>query len=215
MNSYVQYGCGLSCPDGWLNFDASPRLRLEQLPFIGFGLQLSNRRLFPSKVRYGDIVKGLPVQDGSAVGVYCSHVLEHIDRQNVMVALRNTHRMLKSGGVFRLVVPDLQWRAQLYLSQAGSVDPFAADDFLNKCHLGKSRPADTTLERLREIFGNSAHRWMYDYALLQTLLADAGFVSIRRCRYGDSEDRMFNAVEEIGRFNDGNFSELAIEARRA
>ena len=36
MNSpYVQYGCGLSAPHEWLNFDASPILRLQKLPLLG------------------------------------------------------------------------------------------------------------------------------------------------------------------------------------
>src|SRR5262245_22988509 len=29
---YVQYGCGLSAPDDWLNFDASPTLWLQLIP---------------------------------------------------------------------------------------------------------------------------------------------------------------------------------------
>lgn len=95
---YVQYGCGLSCPDGWLNFDASPRLRVEKLPIIGRALEASGKRLFPKSVRYGDIVRGLPVPSGCARAVYCSHVLEHIDRVSIVLALKNTYKMLKPGG---------------------------------------------------------------------------------------------------------------------
>ncbi len=32
---YVQYGCGLSAPAGWNNYDASPTLRLQKLPVVG------------------------------------------------------------------------------------------------------------------------------------------------------------------------------------
>ena len=58
---YVQYGCGLSCPAGWLNFDASPTLRLQRLPAIGRLFVNSVR--FPDRVHYGDIRKGLPIAD--------------------------------------------------------------------------------------------------------------------------------------------------------
>ena len=38
MNSqddiYVQYGCGINAPQSWINFDASPNLRLERLPWM-------------------------------------------------------------------------------------------------------------------------------------------------------------------------------------
>jgi len=48
---YVQYGCGSSAPEGWLNFDASLK---ERLGIRG--------KVFPRKVRYGDIVRGLPIK---------------------------------------------------------------------------------------------------------------------------------------------------------
>ena len=35
MSLNVQYGCGLSDPEGWKNFDSSPTLRLQKLPLIG------------------------------------------------------------------------------------------------------------------------------------------------------------------------------------
>jgi len=64
---YVQYGCGSSAPEGWLNFDASLRVPL--------GIR---GKVFPRNVRYGDIVRGLPIKDGTAKAVYASHILEHL-----------------------------------------------------------------------------------------------------------------------------------------
>lgn len=55
---------------------------------------------------YGDIVRGLPIEEKCAQGIYCSHVLEHIDRKSFEIALQNTLTLLKPGGTFRLVVPD-------------------------------------------------------------------------------------------------------------
>src|SRR5437764_15364039 len=90
---YVQYGCGLCAPDGWLNFDASPRLKLERSPGLRTMLRATAGLIFPANVWFGDIVRGLPVTDANARGVYCSHVLEHLPRADVPTALRNTHRM--------------------------------------------------------------------------------------------------------------------------
>ena len=74
---YIQYGCGLSAPMEWRNFDASPTLRFERLPVIG-QFYTKNDKRFPTNVEYGDIVKGLPVEINSCKGVYCSHILEHL-----------------------------------------------------------------------------------------------------------------------------------------
>jgi hypothetical protein len=53
---------------------------------------------------------------------------------------------------------------------------------------------------------------MYDFASLKAGLEDAGFVAIRRCEFGDACDRMFDLVEERGRFFDNGEHELAVEA---
>jgi hypothetical protein len=73
---YIQYGCGLSAPREWTDFDASMTLKWERLPFLG-KLTTKNAERFPENVKPRDIVKGLPVRDGLCRGVYASHVLEH------------------------------------------------------------------------------------------------------------------------------------------
>lgn len=118
---YVQYGCGFSAGDGWLNFDASPTLRIEKIPFFGkiASVALSgNSDRFPESVRYGDIRKGPLVPAGTADGIYASHVLEHLSLVDFRKALANTYLMLADGGVFRLIVPDLLERAHRYILDA-------------------------------------------------------------------------------------------------
>lgn len=214
MPLYVQYGCGLTCPDGWLNFDASPRLRIETAPVIGLAIRSAGKRLFPKNARFGNIITGLPVEDRSCDGVYCSHVLEHLDRTSVVKALANTYAILKPGAIFRLVVPDLVWRAEMFLRAHQGAEQSAADAFMRGAYLGVEEPVSGFVCRLRALLGNSAHRWMYDEGLMSSLLADAGFVGIRRCILGDSQDSMFARVEEEDRFFDSGYRELAMEARR-
>ena len=57
--SYVQYGCGLCAPPGWVHFDISPTLRLQRLPIIGAVFAARGSVKFTTNVRYGDIVRGL------------------------------------------------------------------------------------------------------------------------------------------------------------
>ena len=211
---YVQYGCGLSAPEGWLNFDASPRLRLEQIPAVRTVLRRTVGLLFPSNVRTGDIVRGLPVPDGSASGVYCSHVLEHLPRDDLPTALRNTLRVLTPGGLFRLVVPDLQWRAARYLASVANGDQHAADSLMNSCLLGRRSKAKNLIALVRDYYGNSTHLWMYDFAALKALLEQVGFTGIRKCELGDASDVMFTLIEDHGRFFESGERELAIEAVR-
>ena len=63
---FVQYGCGINAPDVWINFDASPTLRLQNIPLVG-PLITRGRARFPASVRYGDVVRGLPITTGSVM----------------------------------------------------------------------------------------------------------------------------------------------------
>jgi len=195
---YIQYGCGLSAPMEWRNFDASPTLRFERLPVIG-QFYTKNDKRFPTNVEYGDIVKGLPVEINSCKGVYCSHILEHLSLNDFRMALKNTHRILQPGGVFRLVLPDLEYYINQYHNN-NSTD--AAFLFMQETYLGyEHRP-----RRLKAIisswFGNSHHLWMWDYKSISQELLNAGFVNVQRANYNSSEDPYFKSVEEESRWED-------------
>ena len=63
-----------------------------------------------------DLRRGLPFDDESFDAVYHSHVLEHFDRAGGRDLLVECRRILKPGGWMRVVVPDLENVARLYLS---------------------------------------------------------------------------------------------------
>jgi SAM-dependent methyltransferase len=211
---FVQYGCGLSAPDGWLNFDSSPRLRFERLPAIGTIAGVLGKRLFPPNVRYGDIVRGLPVPDNTADGVYASHVLEHLSREDVVMALTNTLRILKPGGVMRMIVPDLAWRAERYVREHRAGNVGAADTFIASCHVGGVRRPRGAMGLLRAAIGNSGHLWMYDRELMTQILTRVGFTEIRACTFNDAGEPMFERVEHPSRFTDDGEAEVALEAKK-
>lgn len=210
---YVQYGCHHCAPAEWINFDASPTLRIERIPIIGRFIKKNTAR-FPANVRYGDIISGLPIPDGVVRGLYASHILEHLSRDDFSIALHNSFRLLAPGGIFRLIVPDLEARAVTYLAavRSGSFD--ASDVFMRSTGLGLEHRPRSALQHTVALLGNSAHLWMWDYPCLSHELASAGFVEIRRCRLGDSGDPMFSLVEDRDRFIDGDLVELAVEAKR-
>jgi ubiquinone/menaquinone biosynthesis C-methylase UbiE len=195
-NQYIQYGSGMSAPKGWRNFDASATLRFERLPLIG-RLSTKNNHRFPKNVEYGDIVKGLPVADSSCKAIYCSHVLEHLSLEDFRVAIRNTYIILKKDGIFRLVLPDLEYAIKNYINDSS---PNAALNFMKETSLGKKKRNRGLTAFILEWFGNSQHFWMWDYRSLEDELKDAGFIEIRRAKFADGSDPMFKEVEENGRW---------------
>ncbi len=122
---YVNYGCGFSPGEGWLNFDSSPTLRFERIPLLG-RLYTKNERRFPATVIYGDIVKGPLCRPDEADGVFASHVLEHLSYADFSLALKHSRIMLKPSGIFRLIVPDLEFRARRYVDEISRNDTEAS-----------------------------------------------------------------------------------------
>jgi SAM-dependent methyltransferase len=198
MNRYVQYGCGFTAPDGWINYDASPTLRYERLPLLG-KLYTRNKQRFPENVRYGDIVKGLPENPDSCDAVYCSHILEHLAYNDFKKALENTLLILKPGGTFRGVVPDLRAAVDAYIKNYDqSASP--ASDLMHDTMLGIEDRGKGIRSIMMKLYGNSKHLWMWDYPSLRYELQNAGFRNVRPISFGDSPDSNFALVEEESRF---------------
>jgi Methyltransferase domain len=204
---YVQYGCGLSAPEKWVNFDSSPTLRFQKLPFSGI---LTKRKVrFPDSVKYGDIVRGLPgIADNSCDGVYCSHVLEHLALKDMRIALKNTFKMLKKGGIFRCVLPDLEDAIKNYTADKVSNPEKASMNFMNTTLLGLTERPKGLKGLLVSFYGNAHHLWMWDHDSLKAEIIAAGFSSVRKCTFNDSADKHFLTAESEGRFNHA----IALEA---
>jgi SAM-dependent methyltransferase len=213
--THIQYGCGHSAPEGWLNYDASFTLRVERFPLAGRFVR-KNAQRFPANVTFGDIVKGLPLPDASVDGVYASHVLEHLSRASMFVALRNTFRILRPNGIFRLIVPDLEARARRYLVDLDGMQADANDRLLRSTYLGVEADPEGLLGFASGMLGRNKHLWMWDYPAMEAALKAVGFSAVRRCEMGDSGDPAFAAVEQYDRFFDepSGIRELAVHCQR-
>lgn len=207
MNRYVHYGCGLDAPQNWVNYDASPTLKLQKNFLVKTFFEKRLNVKFPKNAIFGDIIKGLPENENSINGAYCSHTLEHLALEDLRIALKNTFKILNDGACFRLVVPDIEFLAKQYLHELNNGNKTAAIDFIASSLLGKEKRAKGVSGKISDLFGNSHHLWMWDFASLKVELEIAGFKNIRRCIFNDAKDKMFADVEREGRF----INALAIE----
>ena len=198
MSDLIQFGCGLCAPQSWRNFDAGPAFWLQKhLPFTTSALVRRGYPRYPANIEYADVIKGLPVQPGTARAVYCSHVLEHLNLEQFRATLRNVYTYLQPGGTFRMVLPDLHWLATQYLE---SSEPHAASTFMRESYLGVESQPKGLRSLIPALFGRSAHLWMWDEQNLAAELAAAGFTEIRRAQFGDHPDPHFLEVESAGRW---------------
>lgn len=67
------------------------------------------------EVRSINILKGLPFKDGSVDAVFSSCMLEHLTKKQAEEHMKECFRILRRGGVCRIVVPDLENACREYL----------------------------------------------------------------------------------------------------
>jgi predicted SAM-dependent methyltransferase len=91
---YLNLGCGRRFHAEWTNVD-----------FTSTG----------ESVIAHNLTQGIPFPDNSFNVVYHSHVLEHFSKVSAKVFLQECYRVLQPQGVLRVVVPDLEQMAQIYL----------------------------------------------------------------------------------------------------
>lgn len=267
----VNIACGNSYVDGWVNLDYVP--------------------LSPAVIQ-ANLLGRLPLADAEADVVYSSHFLEHIPRKRMAGFLAECFRVLKPGGLIRLVLPDLDELCREYLRQRDvgvhEKADFVVLEMLDQCvrtesggelgafyesltHGGASDMMDyvtirtgedlasvecgTRVSVWRRVLGllrqparlwgrleriycrtlasllpsafleqnvsfagvGERHAWIYDFHTLSNLLKHAGFVSIQKLNFDQSEIEEFPFyrldVTTAGRPRKG-LSSMYVEARK-
>ena len=102
------------------------------------------------KILKHDISTGLPFEDNSVDFFFSEHFLEHLSKEHGIKLIKEIHRCLKSKGVSRTVVPDLD-----YLVKAYNENNLAAYSAI-------SWKTDSRGDMLNYGMTNWSHRYMYN-----------------------------------------------------
>ncbi len=204
----INIGCGATPTPGWRNYDNSWSVRLAGFPrtakLVGaMGLISSSQQEFidfakRGDVRWADATTSIPEPDDSADVLYTSHMVEHLERARAIGFLTEARRVLRSGGIIRIAVPDLRYHIDNYIENED------ADGFIEGTYLTRSSPR-TMIEKAKYlVIGDRNHQWMYDGRSLCAQLTRAGFrdaevapagtTRIQDCEELDLSERMPESV---------------------
>lgn len=156
----LHLGCGSRILKGWINIDAIWRPNVVVLP----------------------LPEGLKsFKDNSVEYIYTCHFLEHLQYpQEVMSFLTKCYHLLKSGGVIRIGVPDIEI----------IIDAYANNDkefFQIQSQFHHPSWCSTKLEHLMyALQQDGEHKYGYDFETLQKVLHQSGFEEVIKSRFAQS-----------------------------
>lgn len=185
-SDWLHLGCGLIAPAKWLNVDGSPQAAFTRHPrlkclLVSLGLYPRSQAEipWPSNILCLNLCKKLPFKDERFTAIYSSHTFEHLYRDDALALAKECHRVLKPGGVCRIVVPDLAIAIQQYLQNSSQADVNdAADQMMDALGLYPrfAKPGIWGMYQNLRSFHN--HKWMYDTKSLKQILSNAGFTKV-------------------------------------
>lgn len=198
----LNLGCGtkVSASPEVTNIDWSIYLRIKSnfllrsvVPLFITGQRLDRFKALQDNIMVYNLSKGLPFAPDSFDVVYHSHFLEHLDKNIAKVFLLEVKRVLRLGGIHRIVVPDLEQACRAYIAhlskcdndndEASKHDLFIApliEQSVRREAFGASQQKPLRRAIENALLGDArrrgeTHQWMYDRVNLGALLVSLGY----------------------------------------
>ena len=152
----LHLGCGDHRLEGWINVDVAKTFAAGLL---------------------ADAAKGLPFANGSVAFIHCEDLLEHLDFASGVAMLAECRRVLREGGVLRILTPDLRALVEKVYRDADPRQLAWCDR-----ELSATGPCQAFNAHLRM---NGEHRFVYDEEELTRVLRSVGF-EVSRVRWNES-----------------------------
>lgn len=147
-----------------------PKMK-EYREYIGLSLNQSNK----NHIKH-DVLKKYPLQDNTVNRYQSEDVFEHINYEQLHLAINEIYRVLKKGGLFRLSLPDYKCdilNDRTTKNEKGELvfDPYGGGTFVD----GKVL--------------NGGHLWFPTYSTVKELLEKTNFKNYTFLHYYDEEGK--------------------------
>lgn len=168
----IHLGCGSLIKPGWVNIDVTH----DNVPpetngtrFIAYDLRL-----------------GLPLDDLSVTHIYSSHFFEHLDYKYSLKLLKECHRVLRHGGLFRIALPDFRASFGAYIrSDAKHFDLLDLRGLLPEVEPG----TETLVDHLNYgVYQHGEHKCIYDEEKIMLVLRHLGYSSVVQSSFNPEID---------------------------
>jgi len=174
-----------------------------------------NTDLCPGKdVMMLDATASYPFESDSFDFVYSEHMIEHLPYDAALKMLKECHRVLKPGGVIRIVTPDLAKILNIYPQPKDSLGERYLDWMSTTFTPGVSE--NQTTHVVNSFFRLWGHQFLYDAGTLTTTLIKCGFTNIGKHELGTSHHIEMQKLENTKRYPEGllHYESICFEASK-
>jgi len=192
----LQIGSGSNAIPGWLNTDLTPTRR---------------------EIIFMDATKKFPFEDCTFDYVYSEHFIEHVDYTTGLKVLKECFRVLKPGGKIRVTTPDLKFLMRLYDTEKTDMERLYIKNILSSFYPNRKDDEYPDAFILNNNFRAWGHRFIYDSKTLSDSLRTCGFINVKSCPIGESDDQHLRGLEYHNRGLEDEFRKLesmALEATK-
>jgi predicted SAM-dependent methyltransferase len=116
-----------------------------------------------------DLSAGLPFRDGVADYMHTEDFIDQLELEAACRFLRECHRILRPGGVIRILTPDVRNLASMYLHEPEALKKLWND------HVGVPLRLGTAAEILNVGMRFAGHTFLYDEETFKAMCAECGF----------------------------------------
>lgn len=155
--SMLHLGCGTNYIEGFVNADF----------YAGFKFWRSRKTNIDWML---DLRYPLKCRDNVWDGVFSEHVFEHLYPGQVLYLMKELNRTMRTGGVIRIVVPDLEQIVR---------------DYVNT---GKENQ-ENSAKLIWDLTQNWGHRSVWDFQLMKEVLTAAGFRLVTQCTFQSGQKK--------------------------
>lgn len=200
----LNLGCGSVRPEGWINTDSSLNANMQRIPVLGklFRNIMGTVKYNDANITYMNLNKRWAAFDNDTVDVvYASHLFEHLSLKSADLFLKESLRCLKSGGVLRIVVPDLYKISKRYIEEYESGTKEDPTEFVMwAINMHREGQYGSNVNFVKRIILDwqgypHQHKFMYDDKSLSNKIEKAGFSDILSLSYGVS--RYISDIKDV------------------
>ena len=184
----LEIGAKKNAKRGWLASDLQEGIDAAGIPIIAL-----------------DATKTFPLPSSSFDYIYTEHMIEHISFDQARIMLCECNRVLKDGGVIRIVTPSLGFMCRVISSDRGALEEryiqWSVKTFV------PTAPKVTNAFFMNNFMRNWGHKFIYDRETLWIAMELAGFGRISACDINVSEHPDLCGLVNVSRLPSG-FLEL-------